>query len=127
MNNALKKILIVEDDPLSLKAIVLKLKNNNNIIVETADDGEKALELLSRNAYDVLALDLLLPKKDGLTVLGEIKKRKLTPPSQILIISNLSQKDTMNKTKELGAQTYLIKAETSIDSLIEEILKALTK
>ena len=67
-----KKILVVEDDMPTLEAIGLKLKEQG-FLVENAFDGEEAMEKIKENNYDLVLLDILLPKKNGFEIIREMK------------------------------------------------------
>lgn len=113
-----KKILVVEDDrPLS-RALELKLTNEGfqPIVVS---DGEQALKILENEKFDLILLDLILPKVDGFGVLAELKSKNSTIP--VIVLSNLGQEADAKKAKELGALNYFIKSDTSIASIIEYI------
>lgn len=110
-----KKILIVEDDKPLSHALMLKL-GHEGFNVEAAYDGEEALEKLNTQKYDLVILDLVMPRIDGFGVLAQLKARG--DATHIIVLSNLSQLEDMNKAKELGATEYLIKSETSLLEIV---------
>lgn len=123
MNNLKKKVLIAEDERPIAKALELKL-NKEGIQAETVFDGESALKMIKENKYDILMLDLVMPRKNGFAVLEEIKKENIDIP--VIVMSNLSQKEDMEKAEHLGAKRYFIKSDTPIAevvALVKEILK----
>ncbi len=122
MSVPVKKILIVEDDQPLARALELKL-TNEGFQTTVVSDGEAALDVLSKEQFDLTLLDLILPKKDGFTVLAELKTRNSTMP--VVVLSNLGQKADTKKAKELGALNYFIKSDISIASIIEYIRKNL--
>ena len=71
----MKKILLVEDDPFLIDIYQKKLKDSG-FKVEVAEDGEKALEILKEKSFDLMLLDIVLPRIDGWKILEEIKKMK---------------------------------------------------
>lgn len=118
----MKKILVVEDEKAMAKAMQLKLQHNG-FEADIAADGEDAIEKISADGYDLVLLDLVLPKKDGFLVLEEMKKRKIKTP--VVVSSNLSQDEDMEKAKKLGAVDYFVKANVSLSDVVEYVKKAL--
>lgn len=115
-----KTILIVEDDALLLNILKTGFEKIG-LEVQLAADGVEALARLSEKTPDIVLLDILLPQKDGFEVLQSIKKDPKTAKVPVIIISNLAGTADVEKGKVLGASDYLIKAETSIDSLVKTI------
>lgn len=115
-----KKILIVEDEKPMVLALELKLKNAG-FKTKTALNGAEALEILSKETFDAVLLDLVLPEKDGFAVLAEMRGRGDETP--VVVLSNLGQKEDIKRTKELGANNYFVKAETPITEIVGHIRK----
>ncbi len=86
-------------------------------------DGEAAIAALNESKYDLLILDLVMPKKDGFFVLEELKKLKINIP--VIIASNLSQEEDIKRAKDLGAQDYFIKSDTTLLQIVEKVKVAL--
>ena len=129
----MKSILLIEDDPFLIDIYTTKLKEMG-FQADVATDGKKGLEKLKKNTPDLLLLDIVLPKIDGWQVLEEIEKlKKEKGPSgknklkdlKVLVLSNLSQKEEVEKGLRLGATKYLIKASYTPSEIIEEIKKLL--
>ena len=117
-----KKILVVEDEQPLAHALELKL-SYAGFAVETAPDGEEALEKLKKQAYDLVLLDLVMPRKDGFAVLEKIRETDDELP--VIISSNLSQGADRQRAKELGANDYFIKADTSMSDVVDHIYSVL--
>ncbi len=115
-----QKILIAEDERALAKVLELKLKNNG-FEVDIATDGQKALDLISTNQYNLIILDLVMPNVDGFHVLEQLQANGNTTP--IIVASNLSQEGDFEKAKKLGAKDYFIKSNTSLADLTEKIIK----
>jgi DNA-binding response OmpR family regulator len=124
----MKKILLVEDDPFLIDIYQKKLKDSG-FEVEVARDGEGALEILKRKNFDLMLLDIVLPKIDGWKILEEIKEmkkeRKDLEKMKIVIWSNLGEKEDVEKGFSLGAASYLIKANFTPTEVVKEIKKLL--
>lgn len=102
----MKKILIVEDEP----GMQMGLKDNlefEGYQVSTADDGEEGLQLLVKNTYDLLVLDVMLPKMSGFELCRTIRKKGLNLP--IILLTAKSEEIDKVRGLELGADDYITK------------------
>lgn len=118
------KILIVEDDKFLRELIARKLQKEGFSISE-AIDGEEGLKKIKEEGADLVLLDLILPGIDGFEVLEKIKGDSATSSVPIIVLSNLGQKDDVEKGLKLGAVDYLIKAHFAPREIIEKIKKNL--
>ena len=100
------RILVVEDDK-AVASFVKKGLESEQYAVDVAADGEDAQALLEAASFDLIILDLVLPKVDGLEVLTYIRKRK--PPPPVLILSGRARVEDRVKGLDLGADDYLTK------------------
>ena len=112
------KILVAEDEKPMAKALELKL-TSVGFEVEVAFDGEEAIKKIKDNKYDLILLDLVMPKVDGFDVLKEIQNLKLSTP--VIVSSNLSQEEDRKKAKDLGAKDYFVKSDTTLNELVEKV------
>jgi DNA-binding response OmpR family regulator len=111
------RILVVDDEPRILEFVARGLEAEG-FAVDSAGDGAAALEAAERVAYDVVVLDLLLPRLDGLTVLRELRQRR--PRLPIVILSARSDLATKLRGFQLGASDYLAKP-FSLDELVARV------
>ena len=118
-----KRILIVEDDRPMTKALELKL-TSVGFDAEPAADGKEALDILKKEKFDLIILDLVLPEVNGFEVLKELKKRKNKTP--IIVLTNLGQEEDVKRVKDMGARDYFIKSNTTLAEFIKHIDKVLT-
>jgi DNA-binding response OmpR family regulator len=114
------KILIVEDE-FFLRNILEKKLQAEGFDVILASDGVEAVEKTVKEVPDLILLDLILPKKNGFEVLEEIKKDPYLKNIPVIIISNLGQEIDIDRAKKFGVNEYLIKAHTSLDTVVEKI------
>lgn len=117
-----KKILIVEDDRPISKVLNLKLQHSGFKTTQ-AFDGEEALAFLTKEKYDLVLMDLVMPKKNGFDVLRELKEQGIK--AKVIITSNLSQAEDQKKALELGAIDYFVKSNTSLATIVEYVVKNL--
>lgn len=121
----MKTILLAEDDPFLIDIYTTKLKEAGfNVVV--AEDGEAALRKVRENKPDCLLLDIVLPQIDGWTLLGKIREDKSFDNLKIIILSNLGQKNEVEKGIKLGATKYLIKAHYTPTEIVKEVETVLT-
>jgi CheY-like chemotaxis protein len=113
-----KKILVAEDEKALAKVLKLKLEKSG-FEVFNAFNGQEALEILKKEAVDLILLDLVMPKMDGFAFLEEASKLK--KKTKIVITSNLGQDGDIKKAKSLGAVDFLIKSDTSIADIISKV------
>ena len=119
-----KKIFIVEDEKPMARALELKL-SHEGLETKTIFDGEAAIEMLKQEKFDLILLDLVMPKVDGFSVLKFLKEQGTSTP--VIVLSNLSQEDDEKRVKELGAKDFFIKSNTSIATIVEKVIKFLSK
>jgi DNA-binding response OmpR family regulator len=117
-----KRILIIEDEKTLARALELKL-THSGFEVKTVFNGEAGVELIQKESFDLILLDLIMPKMDGFTVLSVLKERNVETP--VMILSNLSQDNDVKRTKEFGAKEFIIKSNTPIATIIERVIKIL--
>jgi len=117
-----KRILVAEDDVFLGETICLALQENG-AEARLARNGEEAVSLLDAEQPDLLLLDLIMPKKDGLHVLRHVRDKGYTFP--IIILSNLSSDMDSQKCFSLGAQDYLVKSDMDENDLWPLVLKHL--
>ena len=82
------RLLVIEDDP-DVQALLTAVAKRRNVAVDRADDGEAAIQLLQKNQYDVVVLDLMLPKVNGFRVAEVI--RQLEPKPRLIVFSAISR------------------------------------
>jgi DNA-binding response OmpR family regulator len=120
------KILLVEDS----KAIQQIYKNKLTIEqfnVITADNGMEAIKILSQEKPDIILLDLMMPIMDGYKVLQVIKTDPRLSKIPVLVFSAKGQAEEVEKSLNLGAAGYIVKATTKPNEVVEQIRKVLTQ
>ena len=114
------KVLLVDDDKFLLDMYSLKFKKSD-IDIETCSSSISALEKIrSKNNYDVILLDIIMPGMDGLELLKKIREEKLAPMSKIVMLTN--QADDYDKARALGVSGYIIKATTIPSEVVDQVI-----
>jgi DNA-binding response OmpR family regulator len=112
------KVLIADDERALAGALSLKL-NHEGFESVVAYNGRETMDYLEKDNFDLLILDLVMPKLDGFGVLAEIKAKGLKIP--VMVASNLSQAEDIAKAKELGAFDFFIKSDTPVSMIVQKI------
>ncbi|KKS98155.1 MAG: Sensor protein [Candidatus Gottesmanbacteria bacterium GW2011_GWA2_43_14] len=118
----MKTLLLVEDDFHIQEIYRMSFVKTGNYSVETASDGQEALVKLSSHVYDLILLDIMLPKVTGIDVLRAM--RAPTSPTKntpIILITNLGQEDIIKEAFKIGADGYLIKAQFTPMDVVREV------
>lgn len=117
---AKKTVLIVEDDEILMRAMYL-LFHKGEYTIASAGDGETALRMTERLKPDLVLLDLLMPKMNGFDYLRDMKANPQLKHIPVVVLSNLGDKDDIEKAKALGAEDYFIKSNTDLSALFEKV------
>jgi DNA-binding response OmpR family regulator len=117
-----KSVLVVEDDQFLAETIRLAIEDNGGT-VRMAGDGEAAIEEIEKQRPDLLLLDIIMPKKDGLAVLQYLHAKKYDFP--VVILSNLSGDMDPQYYFSLGVREYLVKSDMDESDLWPRIQKYL--
>ena len=115
-----KRILIVEDEQAIANAMRLKFEHGG-LDATIAGNGQEALDILKKEKFDLILLDLVMPVMDGFTTLEALKKQGNKTP--VIVTSNLSQTEDQDKAKKLGAVDYFVKSNTPITDVLAFVLK----
>ncbi len=120
----MKKILFIEDESVLQKTFGDALASEGYEIV-AAIDGEVGLRLAQSEKPDLILLDLILPRLHGLEVLKKLKEEEATSHIPVIILTNLEDVKNIETALELGATTYLVKANYSLGEIVDKVKKAL--
>jgi len=121
-----KHILLVEDDRFLIDIYSTKLKQSG-FSVEVVTTGEEVLKRIAEKKPDLLVLDIVLPQLNGWQLLKKIKANPKLKDLKVIILSNLGQKEEVEKGMSLGASKYLIKAHYTPSEVVGEIKKLLSE
>lgn len=119
-----KIVLVVEDDSILAKRVIEELKESGFEVL-LAEDGEAGLAMIEAEKPDLVLLDILLPKMDGITMLKQMKAKEWGISIPVIILSNLSDFETVNEAMEMGAYGYLVKSNWSLADLVAKVKEKL--
>ncbi|MEN9328182.1 MAG: Alkaline phosphatase synthesis transcriptional regulatory protein phoP, two-component system, OmpR [Candidatus Parcubacteria bacterium] len=116
-----KKVLIVDDD-LYIRELYEEVLKDAGFDVNTASDGQEGIDKMKDGGYDLILLDVMMPKVDGLGVLkqmGEMQPK--APNGKVILLTNLSHDPVIQQALDTGAASFMIKADLTPDQLIDKV------
>ncbi|MBI2022037.1 response regulator [Candidatus Daviesbacteria bacterium] len=117
-----RKILVIEDDKLLVRLLVEKLIDKG-FAVSVAYDGVEGYNKAIAEKPDLILLDVIMPKMDGVTLLKKLRVDDGTKLTKTIILSNISDEQKVAELQELGADTVWTKGQHNIDELVAEVVK----
>jgi DNA-binding response OmpR family regulator len=115
-----KTVLIVEDEQSMQRALKNKLEHAGYAVL-AANDGEGAMDALKSSKPDLVLLDLIMPKLDGISVLRQMKADDAMRGVPVVILTNLSSGDKVAEAMQLGTFDFLVKANYSLDDVLRKV------
>lgn len=120
-----KKILLVDDD-LYIRDLYAEVLKDENYEVLIAGDGEEALAVASSNPPDLMLLDIMMPKLDGIQVLSKIRGDDKLKNIPVIMLTNFGQEDLVKQAVNLGSTEYLLKYNITPGEIIKKVSSVLT-
>ena len=119
-----KRILIIEDDQ-DVRELYSEVLRDEGFEVAEAVDGQSGLAKVLAGAYDLVLLDIMLPKFDGLEILKTVKEKAEVKGIPVILLTNLGREAIIKEGFSLGADGYLIKSEHTPEEIVDEVRKFL--
>ena len=119
-----KKLLLVEDDDPTIKILGDELSDVNLTIIN-AKNGEDGLKMAKEEKPDLIVLDIIMPKMNGIKMLEKMRATDWGKKIPVILLTNLSDSKQMKQAKSMGVSDYMIKADWHIADVGEKIKKAL--
>jgi DNA-binding response OmpR family regulator len=120
------KIVAAEDDKLISNSLCDALKAAG-YDPTPAYDGEEAVAKVKEVLPDLVLLDIMMPKLDGISVLWELKANPATAKIPVVVLTNIGDVETISKIVEAGAVDYLLKSDQSVDDIIQKVKDVLSR
>lgn len=121
-----QKVLVVEDEEILLASLKEEL-SSGGYEVEGALDGIEGLEKVKASRPDLILLDLLMPKMDGMEMLQKLKADPASRDIPVVILTNLSDYEKISEALSLGAMDYLVKANYKLEDLLDKVKMVLAR
>lgn len=122
----MKKILIVEDEKILAEMYRDKFLQEG-FEVYLASESREALEVLKKNKPDIILLDILLPRENGVSFLERLKKDSNFSSIPVVVFSNFDDPKTKSEVKKFGIKDYLIKTNFTPQQIVEKVKEILEK
>jgi DNA-binding response OmpR family regulator len=119
-----KRILLVEDEPAIARAMADKLTNEGFTVLR-ASDGEDGLAQALKEHPDLILLDIVMPKMDGMTMLNQLRKDDWGKNAKIIFLTNLSEMEAVQKATELGVFDYIVKSDWKLSDVVKKVREKL--
>jgi CheY-like chemotaxis protein len=121
-----KKVLIIEDEKFVIEALTDKFEASNFLVFK-AEDGVMGLEMAEKNIPDIIILDVVMPKMDGLEMLKRLRESDWGKNIPVILLTNISDGAKIQEAEKLGISKYMLKAEWKLKEIIVEVEKILKK
>jgi CheY-like chemotaxis protein len=121
-----KKILIVEDDNFVAEVYSTKLLEMGHEVL-IAQNGEEGLSMIASSKPDLVLLDIIMPVMGGIEMLEELKKNEKWKEIPVILLTNVGEKESIQRVRDLGVNDYLIKSHFTPAEVIEKIGSVLEK
>lgn len=122
----MQKILAIEDET-RLQKMLEEIFKQEGFELFSSYDGVSGLKLAEEKMPDIILLDLILPKKNGFDVLKELKANPRLAKIPVVVLTNLEGAQDIEKALSLGASTYLVKANYSLDDILKKVKEVLVQ
>ncbi|MCK9352522.1 MAG: response regulator [Candidatus Pacebacteria bacterium] len=115
-----KKVLVIEDDRVLRRVILDNLKAEGFAALE-AEDGVIGLETALREHPDLMLVDVVMPRMDGITMLEKLREDEWGKTANVMMLTNLSDTEKIAYASKKGVSDYLVKADWDIASIIDKV------
>jgi len=122
-----KRVIVIDDDTY-IRDLYVEVLKDEGYTVDSASNGEEAFNKLKQGGYDLILLDIMMPKMDGLGIMEALKKDP--PPVKngpILLLTNLDHEPLIKDAISRGATAFIIKADITPEDLVGQVKKYLNE
>jgi CheY-like chemotaxis protein len=120
----MKKIIIVEDEEI-LRNLLQKKLENEGYEVDVAEDGEQGIRKIRETSFDLILLDIIMPKMGGFDVLEAMQKDENISDIPVIVVSNSGQPVEIDRAQKLGARDWIVKTEFDPQEVINKVKQQL--
>lgn len=120
MADQIKKVLIVEDEGSLSKALETKFAHEGFKVL-IAQNGEDGLSMALGEKPDIILLDIIMPKMDGLTMIRKLREDSWGQSAKIILLTNLSSPEAVSEALEHNVSDYLVKTNWKLESIMEKV------
>lgn len=120
----MKKILIIEDERTLLQALEQKFQSEGYDVI-SAKNGEEGLDVALSHHPDLILLDIVMPKMDGLSMLEKLRDDEWGKTAQVIMLSNLSDAEKVESATKYDVHDYLVKSDWKIQDVLKKVKEKL--
>ncbi len=117
----MKKVLIIDDDKILLRALSDKFQREGYEVIAAADGNEGLQKITGVDKPDIVLLDIVMPVKDGITMLKEMRAMDFVKDIPVILLTNLSDATNTMQAVQNGVHDYLIKSDWKIDDVVKVV------
>lgn len=119
-----KKILIIEDERDLIKVLTERFEGEG-FTVFNATNGKEGLEVAEQNQPDIILLDIIMPRMDGMTMLKQLREKPWGKDIPVVILTNLGDSEKVAEAAERGVYDFLVKTNWSLDEIVAKVKERL--
>lgn len=119
-----KKVLVIDDEKVLMELLVSKMQQAGFAALG-ARDGQEGLDMALKEKPDLILLDIVMPKMDGITMIKKLREDKWGKSAPVIVLSNLNTAESVERSMAAGVFDYLVKVDYSLDDLVEIAKKKL--
>jgi len=119
-----KKIMVVEDEQY-LRELYVQILQQEGYVVDIAEDGEQALAKLTQNEYDLILLDVIMPKMNGLKMLQKLREDPWGKTVPVILLSNDDDPEHIRNALQDDVTDYLVKSDFELENIVKKIKEIL--
>jgi Response regulator containing a CheY-like receiver domain and an HTH DNA-binding domain len=121
----MKKVLLIVDDETLVSSVLMAQFNQDEVEIILTNNGEVGLKTALEHHPDLILLDLVMPKMDGMTMLSKLREDKWGKQAKVIILSNIVDADKVDESKNHGVAEYYVKSNLDAIALAEKIKEVL--
>ena len=121
-----KKLLLVVEDEVSLASALNKKFSSENFEVIISKDGKEGLYVALEKHPDIILLDIIMPKLDGISMLKKLREDSWGNSVPVIMLSNLSDAEKVSEATENGVYDYLVKSDWKIEDIVKKVNEKLS-
>ena len=121
MEQSEKKTILIVEDEISLRRALEDKFSKEGFDVLTAQDGEEGLDIAIRKQPDMILLDIIMPKMDGLTMLSKLHEDAWGKMAKVIMLTNLSDAESVGDSLTHGAYGYLVKTNWTLEEIVAKV------
>ncbi len=124
-NNQKKRVLVVEDDSSIRNILADKINYDDDLFASTANDGEEGLAVSIREKPDLILLDVIMPKMNGLKMLQKLREDPWGKTVPVILLSNDDDPEHIRNALQDDVTDYLVKSDFELENIVKKIKEIL--